>query len=98
MKLRGGTNPFYALLVIAGIVFVVTACAYGVMAFRQADPGSHAITTTDGRLLYLLDHYGAWILVAEVVLLGILTVGAISTDGYWDKRAKAPPAIADRST
>ena len=30
-----GTNPFYILLVIAGVAFTVTACAYGVMISRR---------------------------------------------------------------
>ena len=29
-------NPFYALLLVAGIAFALTATAYGVMAFREA--------------------------------------------------------------
>jgi hypothetical protein len=31
---KSRTNPFYVLLVIFGIAFSLTACAYGVMAFR----------------------------------------------------------------
>ena len=31
-------NPFYGLLVAAGIVFALTAMRYGVMAFREARP------------------------------------------------------------
>jgi len=33
-KKKSRTNPFYVLLVIFGIAFSLTACAYGVMAFR----------------------------------------------------------------
>ncbi len=33
-KKKSRTNPFYLLLVIFGIAFSLTACAYGVMAFR----------------------------------------------------------------
>ena len=28
-------NPFYIVLVVAGLVFLLTACAYGVMAVKQ---------------------------------------------------------------
>jgi hypothetical protein len=33
-KKKSRTNPFYVLLVIFGVAFSLTACAYGVMAFR----------------------------------------------------------------
>ncbi len=33
-KKKSRSNPFYLLLVIFGIAFSLTACAYGVMAFR----------------------------------------------------------------
>ena len=31
-------NPFYILLVALGVVFLITACAYGVMAYRAIAP------------------------------------------------------------
>ena len=37
-KAREPVNPFYVLLVLLGIVFLVTACAYGVMAYRALSP------------------------------------------------------------
>jgi len=88
IKLRGGGNPFYALLVIAGVAFVLTACAYGVMAFRQARPDSQPIAETDTSLLGVLDRHGAWILGGQVGLLALLTMGAMGTDDYWEKRAE----------
>ena len=87
IKLRGGWNPFYALLVIAGVAFVLTACAYGVMAFRQARPDSQPLAETDTSLLGVLDRHGALILGGQVVLLALLTVGAMGTDDFWEKRA-----------
>lgn len=87
IKLRGGGNPFYALLVIAGVAFVLTACAYGVMAFRQARPDSQPLAETDTSLLGILDRHGALILGGQIVLLAVLTAGAMGTDDYWEKRA-----------
>ncbi|MCE9543927.1 MAG: hypothetical protein K8T25_00140 [Planctomycetia bacterium] len=88
LKLRGGTNPFYALLVIAGVVFAITACAYGVMAFRQARPDSQALATSDTSLMGILDRHGIWILGGEVLLVGVLTIGAIGTDSYWQSKVE----------
>lgn len=92
IKLRGGGNPFYALLVVAGVVFVLTACAYGVMAFRQARPDSQPLAETDASLLGVLDRHGGLILAGEVVLLAVLTVAAIGTDDFWDRRTKQKTA------
>lgn len=40
-KRKSAINPFYVLLVLFGLVFFVTACAYGVMAFRAVSHASH---------------------------------------------------------
>lgn len=88
LKLRGGGNPFYFLLVIAGVAFVLTACAYGVMAFRQASPDSQPLAENDTSLPGVLDRHGAWILGGQVVLLALLTFAAMGTDDFWEQRAK----------
>lgn len=31
-------NPFYVLVLIAGIAFAITACAYGIMIVRKLEP------------------------------------------------------------
>ena len=33
---KKSANPFYAVLIVAGLAFVVTAAAYGVMATRES--------------------------------------------------------------
>lgn len=84
---RSPKNPFYVLLVVLGIAFALTACAYSVMTLkavrRTSDPQS-----ADGTvLLEFLDEHGAALMAAELVLLAITTVAAISTDRYWMQRA-----------
>jgi hypothetical protein len=37
-KSRKFVNPFYALLIAAGMAFTVTACAFGVMTVYNLDP------------------------------------------------------------
>jgi len=84
---RKFANPFYALLVVVGIAFVVTATAYGVMAFRN----TKALTTPapqDGHpLMNWLNEHGNTLLMLELTLLAIGTCGAIATDDYWQRRA-----------
>jgi hypothetical protein len=76
-------NPFYALLMVVGVAFALTACAYGVMTVRGLDPHR----ADEGGLVGLMDQHGLTILVVELVLLGLLTVLAIGTDEYWTRRA-----------
>jgi hypothetical protein len=82
-------NPFYALLVIVGLAFALTATAYCVMAFRdvrlpaateKATPASHP-------LIAWMHRNGEAALLTELTLLGVFVVGAIGTDNYWQRRA-----------
>ncbi len=86
-------NPFYVLLVVAGVAFCVSACAYGVTAMRdlRALPTPAALQPAHALTAWFRVH-GAKLLAAELLVLGIGTVGAIATDGYWTRRA----ADADR--
>ena len=85
MPQKKPTNPFYAALIPVGVIFVLTACSYFVMASRGLDPHS----ADDAGLMGLMNHYGLAILVVELVLLGILTVAAIGTDDFWTRRFEA---------
>jgi hypothetical protein len=86
MAAKKSFNPFYALLVPSGLVFVVTAFAYGYMAFQavnavRADAGMHAAHP----LFQWLRANGDRTMLVELAVLAVLTVGAIATDRYWDK-------------
>jgi hypothetical protein len=79
-------NPFYALLVPVGLAFAVTAFAYGFMAFQavnavRAEAGRHGAHP----LFQWLRAHGDAMLLGELAVLAVLTVGAISTDRWWDK-------------
>jgi hypothetical protein len=89
-------NPFYALLVVVGIVFFVTACAYGVMAFRAVSPHLPAADTGSHPLLSFLDVHGTMLLAAELAILTLATVAAIGTDDYWTRRNAAGDAARQR--
>ena len=81
-------NPFYSVLVVVGVVFAITACAYGVMTVRGLDPRN----ADEGGLIGFLDDYGIWVLIGELGVLGLLTVAAIGTDGYWTRHAESTQA------
>jgi hypothetical protein len=97
MRYKKTSNPFYALLVIAGLSFVITATAYVVMAFREARPveeralaaASSAVSPVEHPLMLWMRHHGDAALLTELGFLAVFTFAAIGTDDYWQRRARA---------
>jgi hypothetical protein len=88
MPAKKRTNPFYILLIPAGLIFVVTAFAYGLMAFQavnavRAEAGVHA----SHPLMQWLRANGDAAMLIELAVLSVLTVGAIATDQLWENAA-----------
>ena len=76
-KRKQGINPFYVLLVIVGTAFVVTAFAYGLMAFNTVHPisatsDSSVIQDPNHPLWQMLRRHGNRLLLWEVALLSVL--------------------------
>jgi hypothetical protein len=92
-------NPFYAALLAAGVVFAVTACAYGVMTVNLLSPAQVMEGAPTAGLVGFLDRHGTALLMAELGVLAALTFAAMGTDDYWTRRA-APnsPEPADDQT
>ena len=90
-------NPFYALLVVAGIAFSITAFAYGVMAFRAVSPQGRADRADNHPLLKFLERRGAELLMAEIGVLAIATFAAMATDDYWTRRSNRQMTDASSS-
>jgi hypothetical protein len=92
---RKSANPFYVLLIIAGLSFAMTATAYVVMAYREAhareetvETGGKAIVASDEHpLMVWMRHHGDAALLTELGLLAVFTFAAIGTDGFWQRRA-----------
>jgi hypothetical protein len=85
-------NPFYGLLLAAGIVFALTAICYGVMAFREARPlaakDAPAVAEVDHPLIVWMSQHGETALMAELAFLAVFTFAAIGTDDYWQQRGE----------
>ncbi len=81
-------NPFYIVLMLVGIVFALTACAFGVMTVKQLDPFADR-AGQDAAFIEFVDKYGFRALMIELGALAVCTVAAICTDGYWMRRAAA---------
>lgn len=91
---RKSANPFYVLLIVAGLSFAMTTTAYVVMAVREAHPhaepvGAAASMAASGEhpLMLWMRHHGNAALLTELGLLAICTFAAIGTDSYWQRRA-----------
>ena len=84
-------NPFYGILVVVGVLFVMTASAYFVMTLRDANPESKN-EMKNHPLLISVERHGLTALVAELVVLGVATFAAIGTDDYWERRRRRQAA------
>jgi hypothetical protein len=96
-------NPFYALLVIAGVAFTLTACAYALLMVRATRPdssvaaGSTSPVEEESALMRLLDERGMEIMGVEVLILGLATVGAIGLDQWRGNREARPVGSEENS-
>ena len=75
---RTRRNLFYPLLGIVGFLFTITAASFCVSVLRgirpeTADREPHALQR-------LMDRHGTTLLVVEIALLAVGTVGAIAVD------------------
>ena len=77
-------NPFYVLLLMAGVAFSLTACAYGVMTVR----GLHRVEASGpgGLLMGWLDEHGFALMLIELGVLAMFCFLAVTTDAYWERR------------
>jgi hypothetical protein len=75
---RRRRNPFYALLGLAGLAFTLTATTYCLAVLRGVRPETSRLARTG--LLTVMDRHGTAILVGELVVLAIATIGAVALD------------------
>lgn len=95
MPIPKPANPFYAALLVVGVVFALTACLYCVMCYRQLDPRA----PVDQGVIQFLAKHGMAVMLAELALLAILTFSAIGTDDFWIRRAASlAPEPAEKKT
>ncbi|MBC8354784.1 MAG: hypothetical protein H8E66_22620 [Planctomycetes bacterium] len=83
------TNPFYIVLLIAGVLFVVTACSYFVMTIKGRDASfGGREDPSSKRFVEIVDRYGFAALMIELGVLAGATIAAMATDEYWTRRAE----------
>jgi hypothetical protein len=92
MSLKKWKNPFYTLLIPAGMAFVVTVFAYFLMASLEVNSTNPEIRAHSRHPLFQwLNENGTKVVVWELAVLGVLTVGAIGTDHWWTNDSDRSP-------
>jgi multisubunit Na+/H+ antiporter MnhB subunit len=93
---RPPRNPFYALLGIVGFAFTITAAASCVAVLRGVRPA--AATGGNHVLDAFLARYGTPLLIGEIAVLAVATVGAIWVDHVAGERIRRERAARDSAT
>ncbi len=76
-------NPWSVPLVLAGLAFTLTACAYAVMAVQKLAAGRAAQEAESSPwLIEFLDRSGARLMLAELVVLAIVVVAAMTRERW----------------
>lgn len=83
---RQRRNPFYAILGVVGVVFVITASSYCLSVLRGLRPESRS--AAPHALERWIDRHGTTALTIELVLLAIATVGSITVDEMGNRDAR----------
>jgi hypothetical protein len=96
-KAKEPVNPFYVLVVVLGVIFLITACGYGTMTYRAIAPGA-AGAGAQHPLMEFLDRYGMQAMAAELVLLGGVTFGAMWLDGLRLRQREAASQNVGQTT
>lgn len=81
---RAYLNPFYLLSVVIGIAFLITAFAYGVMAFRGSTPDLMTESADPSTVMGFLSRYGLMLFLIELGALMLTTVAAIVLDDFFN--------------
>ncbi|MCE9526240.1 MAG: hypothetical protein K8R36_09325 [Planctomycetales bacterium] len=83
MSPRKSVNPFYAVLVVAGVTFALTASLYGAMTVRKLD----VLAAESEGVMAFMEQHGLTLMLVELAALALLTFAAIGTDDYWMRAA-----------
>jgi hypothetical protein len=84
LSLKKFKNPFYTLLIPVGLVFVITVFVYVLMASTELSGTKREVRDQANQPLFTwLNEHGTKLVLWELGVLGVLTIGAIATDSWW---------------
>jgi hypothetical protein len=79
-------HPLYFLVAALGIVFTVSACAYGVMSFK-ARGGEAYSNEQDAGLMRLMREHGRKVLGGEIAALALAAFAAMASDARRNRQS-----------
>lgn len=77
---RPRRNPFTVLLGVAGVLFTITAANYSFAVLRGVKAARDGAAVGPHPLQQVMDRHGTAILVGELVVLAIATIGSVALD------------------
>lgn len=86
---RKRTNPFNVVLGVVGILFTITAMSYCVFVLRGVQAAASNGTERRPVFEQFMDTYGTSVLVAQLAVLAVATVGAVAFDNAEGQRERA---------
>ena len=90
-------NWFYGGVLFFGTAFTITAFPYGWMAFLGSHAKRAAMLERSG-LMQFLDQHGTLLLIVELALLALATVGALAFDEVQQRAARTKADPSDSET
>ncbi len=81
-------HPLYFLVAVLGVVFTVSACAYGVMSFK-ARGGEAYSNEQDAGLMRLMREHGGKVLGVEIAALALTAFAAMASDSRRERQRQA---------
>jgi hypothetical protein len=88
-------NPFYPLVIAAGIIFVLAASANTVAMVHGEQLPSAQGSTGESSLLNFLDAWGNHVLIGSLAMLAGATVGAIAMDSLRSGESNSESEVRD---
>jgi uncharacterized protein YggT (Ycf19 family) len=86
-RVKEPTNPFYIVLVIVGVIFIVTASAFTLLLIQQNRTTASALLDPSSPLLVFVRRQGMSLMGLEVAVLGVASVCAMWLDSHRDRKA-----------
>lgn len=85
-------NPFFVVLMMASVVFVLTVLAYLISpSVLEADPARPAPGAGSLAMAVWIDRNAPWALSVEVAIMLVTGVLAMLTDRWFSPRSKPQP-------
>ena len=95
---RPRRNPFTILLGVMGVVFTITAANYAFAVLRVVKAAKEGAAAEPHPLQMVMDRHGTAILVGELVILAVATIGSVALDHAEGERIRrARQAERERS-